>query len=471
MSATKNRVRCVFFHGIGGIGMSALAHYYHAQGCIVFGYDRSPAITTAMLEAKGVQIMYTDQESLLPQQFISIPVDEVLVVITPAIPAESSLLSFFKKQSYTIYKRSEALGKICAGGYSVTVAGTHGKTTTSTLLTHILLTAGYHTTAFLGGISNNLESNYVLSTGTQQQESESVLRPYVAEADEFDRSFLTLHPHAGIITSIDPDHLDIYGSASAFAESFQRFVEGHQPRALIVYHESLSGKLNLHNFRGFTYSLSAEADFSAELIEQKGYGQKFKLIGPLASGTVFYLTMPGRHNLENALAASALSLLMGVDVEALGKALSSFKGIHRRFEKVAENKRLVYIDDYAHHPTEISACLSSLRSCYPGRYLTVIFQPHLYSRTAHFMEAFAEALSKCDELVLMDIYPAREKPMPGITSSVLLDLIRLKNKSLKSPEEIKAMAGNFKEGVLVSLGAGDIDQLVEPLRKMIKGEA
>lgn len=471
MSVATGSVQCVFFHGIGGIGMSALAHYYHAQGCQVFGYDRAPAITTEMLEAKGVTILYTDDESQLPPQFTSIAVEEVLVVITPAIPSDSSILAFFRSRSYTICKRSEALGRICNGAYTVTVAGTHGKTTTSTLLTHILLVAGYHTTAFLGGISNNLQSNYVLPDRPERQGNTSVLHPHVAEADEFDRSFLTLHPYAGIITSTDPDHLDIYGSADAFAQSFQQFVDGHQPGALVVYQESLAGKLNLNNVRGFSYSLTEKADFTAELIEEKGHGQRFKLHGPLAGGTEFFLSMPGRHNLENALAASALALLMGVNVQALAKALLSFKGIRRRFEKVAENNRLVYIDDYAHHPTEIRACLLSLRSCYPGRHLTVIFQPHLYSRTAHFMEGFAEALSQCDALILMEIYPAREKPMPGITSSCLLEQITLKEKWLKSAEEIIAMVPEIKEGVLVSLGAGDIDQLVEPIRLIIQKEA
>ncbi|MEO5975658.1 MAG: UDP-N-acetylmuramate--L-alanine ligase [Chryseolinea sp.] len=451
----------IYFLGIGGIGMSALARWFMKKGLLVAGYDRTSTTLTRELAAEGMAVHYDDKVDLIPNEVIEHP-EKTLVIFTPAIPKDHAEHAFLKEKGYDILKRSEVLGLITRDYKTIAVAGTHGKTTTSSMVAHILKEAGTHMVAFLGGITTNYQSNLVM----QGEIDKDTL--VVAEADEFDRSFLRLFPNVAIVTSADADHLDIYGDHESMIKSFQEFVGQINKGGHLIIHESIAELLagNINHFSKHTYSMSRGQFFAGSITAVGGFFE-FDLQG---FGKVEHvkLGVPGFHNIENAVAASVAAMLCGVDLKVIGKALASFKGVKRRFEYIIRTKKIVLVDDYAHHPTEIEAFLKSIKSLYPGRKLTVIFQPHLFTRTRDFAEGFSKSLSLADELFLMDIYPARELPIPGVDSDMLL-------KGITSPVKVRCNKSNLMDkletvdaDVIVTVGAGDIDTFVEPIKNMLK---
>lgn len=462
MSARFENIRQVYFLGIGGIGMSALARYFMASGKQVAGYDRTSTPLTVELEREGMVIHYEDAIDKIPAVFLDVNAKgQTLVVITPAIPSGHTELVYFNEHGYELLKRSEVLGLITAGLPTMAVAGTHGKTTTSTMLAHILCSAGRNCTAFLGGISSNYGSNLIL--GHPNNSNHEV----VVEADEFDRSFLTLHPEAAIVTSMDADHLDIYGSQDEMKRTYHRFVsQVLQDGLLLVRHGLQVGE---HVARMLTYSIEGtDADYRAEHIRIEEGHYIFDLVTPGYVIEDLRIGLPGRHNVENAVAASAMALERGVDTVSLKKALAGFRGVQRRFDVLIKTKDTVYIDDYAHHPEEIRAVINSARELYPDKRITVVFQPHLYSRTRDFATGFSESLSLADEVCMLDIYPAREQPIPGVDSDLILQSVTCDTKRLVTREEILSLISANRPQVLMTLGAGDIDQLIQPICNLLK---
>lgn len=435
----------IYLIGIGGIGMSALARYFHSMGKNVAGYDRVRTPLCEQLENEGMPIHYEDSPDLIPENFKK--TQDTTVIYTPAIPVEMEELNFFKEKGFELMKRAQVLGKISQAHTCLAVAGTHGKTTTSALLAHLFKQAGHNITAFLGGIAGNYQSNFIAGDG------HGIL---IAEADEYDRSFLQLKPTGAIITSVDSDHLDIYGDSEALKSTFREFRESVTEMAVVQLDTGLNGT---------TYSIEGDSDFKAINVRIENHSYIFDLKTP--SGEIIEEIksgLPGRHNVENAVAAAALALSFGLTSEEVKAGISSFKGVKRRFEYHIKSDKLVYIDDYAHHPAEINALIASVRELYPGKKITGIFQPHLYSRTRDFAQGFIEALEKLDELILMDIYPAREKPIPGISTSMLFNEVKLKNKHHYSTPEILTHLAKAKTEVVLTIGAGDIDKLVNPLK-------
>lgn len=456
--------RYIYFLGIGGIGMSAIARWFRARNLPVWGYDKTRTPLTATLEQEGIQVHYEDNVNLLPQEILADKAG-TLVVLTPAIPVEHTEWAYLKELGYTIKKRSEVLGIITASAYTVAVAGTHGKTTTSSIVTHLLHEGGVDCSAFLGGIATNLNSNLLIGRGTAEQET------IVVEADEFDRSFLTLHPDIAIVTSADPDHLDIYGDKEELVRTFQKFISQVKPGGYLILQSALDDKLlqDLQpGVRVVRYGLKG-GDARVQQLDIQGYSFCFDAETTLGNIARLQLGLPGFHNVENALAALVAGLILGISEDRLRAALATYRGVKRRFEIVYEGEGKVYIDDYAHHPKEIDAFLSSLRAIYPSKKLTVIFQPHLFSRTRDFAAGFAESLQAADELILLDIYPAREKPIAGITSKMLLDLVQGPEKKLMQKEEVLTyLAENADFQVLATVGAGDIDTLVKPIKNILE---
>ena len=450
---TFKGIHSVFFLGIGGIGMSALARWFKQEGYAVAGYDKTPSPLTDALEAEGMQVIFTDAIDSVPSQFRSTP-EEVLVVWTPAIPKDSVLLHFFQ-QGFQIKKRAEVLGMITKDQYTIAVAGTHGKTSTSSLVAHLLKSAGKPVTAFLGGITQNYNSNLILSGKSK----EAVV---VVEADEFDRSFLHLHPNEAVLTSADPDHLDIYGDEQTILEGFRQFLalvdkKGKiyiQSHALYRLEEPALAATDIRE-----YGLRSDG-IHAENIIAKPNSFVFDYIGSKNQIKGLELSIPGFHNVENALAAIAIALDHGVSEAQVREGIKTFLGVKRRFEIHSSQAGKIYIDDYAHHPEEIKACLSSVRAMYPSQRMTVIFQPHLFTRTQDFAPGFSESLSLADEVVLLPIYPARELPIPGVISEMLLEGIQAASKVCIPKNEVMEYLGSSAPEVLVTLGAGDIDRLV-----------
>lgn len=443
----------VYFIGIGGIGMSALARYYKFKGFNVAGYDRTPSELTGQLEAEGISVHYEDRPDLIPSD-----VNETLVVYTPAIPADLGELVKAREGGYALLKRSRTLGEIARGQRCLAVAGTHGKTTTSTLTAHILTACGEGCSAFLGGISRNYGTNLLMSkTNT-----------VVAEADEFDRSFLQLYPEIAVITAVDPDHLDIYGDYAHVVEAFKAFasqVSGTLIAKLgtpIVQADTKARLLSYH------YTDSS-ADFYAgnPHPDQCGYFH-YDLHYPGGVIEDVGVGAPGWVNAENSVAAAAIALSYGIEPAAVKAAIGTFEGVKRRLEVHVNSPKLSYIDDYAHHPAELSSAISSMRDIFPGRKLTAIFQPHLYTRTRDFAPEFAEALSKVDKLILLDIYPAREEPIPGVTSEIIFKDVTAPEKVLLKKEELMDYLANEPIDVLVSFGAGNIDRFIEPITELLK---
>ena len=444
-------IKHVYLLGIGGIGMSGLARYFQHLGCEVKGYDKTESELTKTLVSEGVEIIYQDDISLLPSVF-SKPSTENLVIFTPAVPKDLAIKNFLLDQGNRLFKRSEVLGIISASRFTIAVAGTHGKTTTSTMIAHVLKDSGYDCSAFLGGISSNYNSNVLYGNNNV----------VVVEADEYDRSFLTLHPNIAIVTSVDADHLDIYGDEQHLLESFDLFLTRVVENGLSIVKSGLPLEGTVR------YALNEKADAYAENIRIENDAFHFDFRSAKSDILDINLGIAGIHNVENAVAAIVVALELEISVEKIKRALSSFRGVKRRFEYVARNERTIYIDDYAHHPEELRAFLASLRKLYPNKWLTVVFQPHLFSRTRDFVTGFAEVLSHADELLLMDIYPARETPIEGVSSEWLLDKIILANKRLVTPQEVLEHTREFTPELIVTVGAGDIDRLVKPLKEIIE---
>jgi len=446
------QVKTVYFLGIGGIGMSALARFFKNRGCSVFGYDRTSSPLTLELEAEGMEIHYEEDVDLIPDG-----ID--LVVYTPAVPKKHSEYQFFLENGYPILKRSQVLGMISSGYKTIGIAGTHGKTTISTLTAHLLQQTPNGVNAFMGGISKNYQNNLLLST-----KSEWV----VAEADEFDRSFLHLFPQIAVITSVDADHLDIYKNILALKDSFTQFTGQIKPGGNLIIKKGIS--LNVIQRPGlkiFTYSIDQEADFSIQNLRIfKGHYIFDLKLGDTSMDNV-ELGLPGLFNVENAIAASAAAWLAGATKEEIRKGLLSFSGVHRRFDMRINREDLIYIDDYAHHPEELKACINSVRHLYPDKKITGVFQPHLFTRTRDFADDFARSLELLDEVILLEIYPARELPIEGIDSQMLLNKINKTSKYVCKNEELIGLLKSLKPELLLTLGAGDIDQFVKPIEESL----
>jgi len=441
----------VYFIGIGGIGMSALARYFHAKGKNVAGYDRTFTMLTRSLEEEGIEVHYHDlKEDILVPYWSE---KTTLVVVTPAVPSDLLELRYFQHNGFRIVKRAELLGLISGDTASLCVAGTHGKTTTSALLAHILQQTDEKCTAFIGGIASNYKTNVLISPDS----------PYtVIEADEFDRSFVQLSPSAAIVTSVDPDHLDIYSDSHKFADGFQQFADliPEEGIAVIKYGLALGSTCPQVSYG------SPQADYFAQdvRIEQGSY--LFDVVTPHAVWKDIRLGIGGRHNIDNALACIALCDFLNIPQSIICQGLATFLGVKRRFEVVVNKEKLVYIDDYAHHPTELHALIESVRELYPKQRITAVFQPHLFSRTRDFFDNFVEELSRLDELVLMPIYPARERAIDGITSEILLEKINVECKRILDHRGVIDYLSTKKEGVFLTIGAGDIDRVVEPLKQL-----
>lgn len=455
----------VYFIGIGGIGMSALARYFNAQGKQVSGYDKTSTKLTDELVEEGIRIHFEDNIDMVDAEIRNASQgpekSRVLIVITPAVPKDHTELVYFSQTGFNIKKRSEVLGEITRQASTVAVAGTHGKTTTSSLVAHILRSSGMDISAFLGGVTQNYNTNLLLSSSLNNSENTSD-EIVVVEADEYDRSFLTLHPKIAVITSVDADHLDIYGSKEFVEESYSLFAK--QVSETLIVKKSIASKFGKLDAKTITYSVNEEADFSAKNIKIEDGQYVYDIHTPVGAIENVTIGLPGLHNVENSIAATAVARKMGVSDDAIRNALASFRGVKRRFDYQVKSRSVVYIDDYAHHPEELKACINSVRQLYPGKKMTGIFQPHLYSRTRDFAKEFAESLSLLDELLLMEIYPARELPIPGVTSEMLLKDVKCKSKKVVQKDDLLNVIRNSEIEVLLTLGAGDIDTFVEPIK-------
>ena len=455
-----NCVDTYYFLGIGGIGMSALARYFAAKGFRVLGYDRTPSPLTQAIEAEGIEVRYDDSLESVK----GLDLARTVVVRTPAVPEDFAVYVWLKEQGFQILKRAEVLGLVTRSARALCVAGTHGKTTTSTMLAHILHGSHVGTNAFLGGIANNYGTNLLLD-----DKSDLV----VVEADEFDRSFHHLTPHISVITSMDPDHLDIYGTEEAYRESFAKYASLVQ-EALVVKKglELNAGSLQA---KVYTYAVGEKADFYADNVRVKDGEICFDFYMPDGKVTDIQLGVPVWVNIENGVAAMAVAWLMGATEEELREGMRSFLGVYRRFNIHLNTPQVAYVDDYAHHPMELKATIESVRRLYPERHVIGVFQPHLYSRTRDFAEGFAEVLSELDEVALLPIYPAREEPIAGVTSEWLMEKISAK-RALVMPtilakylrERVKGCIAQGKDCVVITMGAGDIDRQVEDIKKSLK---
>lgn len=450
----------IYFLGIGGIGMSALARWFMKRGNNVSGYDKTPTKLTDQLSEEGMKIHFDDAVENIPEA-VKNQKEKTLVVFTPAIPKDHREYNHLKDQGYTIMKRSEVLGLITEGYKTVAIAGTHGKTTTSSMVAHILKQAGKNLVAFLGGITTNYESNLIM----QGEISKDTV--VVAEADEFDRSFLRLFPEIAVVTSADADHLDIYGDHSNVILSFKDFIKQINSGGSLVIHESVADTLanDVGHVNKNIYGMSRGQFFASNITVRSGFFE-FDLHG-FATVEHIRLGVPGFHNVENAIAASIATHLCGVDLQGIKNALSSFKGVKRRFEFILRNDKVVYVDDYAHHPAEIEAFLKSMRSLFPNKKLTVVFQPHLFTRTRDFAEGFSQSLSLADELVLMDIYPAREQPIPGVDSDLIMKNVTSPGKIRCNKSDLMQKLESLDLEVIATVGAGDIDTFINPIREML----
>jgi len=444
-------IKRVYLIGIGGIGMSGLARYFHHLGCIVCGYDKTSTDLTNELKNEGIQIIFDDNEEWIPMSFRQID-EGTLVIYTPAIPKDSAIVNFLQKRGFELFKRSQVLGLISKGKYTVAIAGTHGKTTTSTMVAHILKDSGKDCSAFLGGIASNYNSNVLYGKNDI----------VVVEADEYDRSFLTLYPDIAVITSMDADHLDIYGDHQHLTDSFKMFASQIKLGGVLIH------KQGLPLDTGYTYSIKDAADAIALNIRIENGSFYFDFRNSNTDIKNIQLGIPGFHNVENATAAIEATLRLGVKPDAIKSALSSFRGVHRRFEYIVKTPEHIYIDDYAHHPEELRAAINSVKKLYPDRKLVTIFQPHLFTRTRDFADGFAEVLDMTDELILLDIYPARELPIEGVDAEMILSRMNLVNKRKLTKQQVIDAIANEKPALLLTVGAGDIDQLVEPLKNALK---
>ena len=452
-------IKSVYFLGAGGIGMSAIARYFLHKGLVVAGYDKTPSALTHRLEQEGMLLHYDENIDEIPHACRNPQV--CMVVYTPAIPESHVELQYFKSNGFEVLKRAQVLGSLTRTHRGLCFAGTHGKTTTSTMCAHIMHQSHVDCNAFLGGISKNYGSNYILSDTSDY---------IVIEADEFDRSFHWLRPWMSVITSTDPDHLDIYGTKEAYLESFRHYTTLIKPGGALIIHERLEMQEDVNDeVRVFRYSLNG-GDFHAENIKIENGTITFDFISPIENVTQVELGHPIPINVENAVAAMAMAQLNGCTAEALRYGMSTYKGVDRRFDFKVNNERHVFLSDYAHHPKEIYQSAKSLRELYHDRHVTAIFQPHLYTRTRDFYKEFAEALSQLDEVILCDIYPAREAPIPGVTSALIYNELTCKEKSMIHKEDVIDLVKKRDFDVLVVLGAGDLDNYVPQMTKIIENK-
>jgi UDP-N-acetylmuramate--alanine ligase len=441
-------IKNIYFIGIGGIGMSALARYFVSKGCTVSGYDKTKTILTVALAELGINIHYEDNTGLIDTK-------ADVVVYTPAIPASHSELNYFRDNGYEVVKRSDILGWITEGTVNICVAGTHGKTTVSTMVAHLLRDSGFGCTAFLGGIAANYNTNFWSSDNNV----------VVVEADEYDRSFLKLNPSVAVVTSMDADHLDIYKTAEAFEDAFVSFSEKVKSGGLLLAKKGLAREASFDASKLVTYSLNGNgASIYAKDIKVVDGAYHFKVVGPNWQLNDMVLNMGGLHNIENALVAVAVAVHLGIEPQKIIAALANFAGVKRRFEYQIKTDAQVLIDDYAHHPAELAALISGVRSLYPAQKLTLVFQPHLFSRTQDLCEGFADSLSAADEVVLLPIYPARELPIPGVTSEMIIGKMTNKNVVLLQKEDLSAWVKTEAPKLLVMAGAGDIDVLIRNIK-------
>ena len=451
-------IKAVYFVGAGGIGMSAIARYFLHKGLVVAGYDKTPSNLTSELEKEGMLIHYEEDLDKIPQACKN--PKNTLVIFTPAIPAEHKELVYFHENGFTIEKRAQVLGTLTRTHKGLCVAGTHGKTTTSTMCAHIMHQSHIDCNAFLGGISKNYGTNYILS-----DKSDYV----VIEADEFDRSFHWLRPWMSVITATDPDHLDIYGTKEAYLESFHHYTELIQPGGALIIHKNLEMKQHVQEgVKIYEYSLN-EGDFHAENIKIDNGEITFDFISPIENVHDIELGQPVPINIENGIAAMAMAQLNGCTAEELKKGMKTYGGVDRRFDFKIKNDKLVFLSDYAHHPKEIYQSAKSIRELYKDRKITAIFQPHLYTRTRDFYKDFADSLSQLDEVILCDIYPAREQPIPGVTSKLIYDNLKPGvEKSMIHKEDVLDLVKNRNFDVLIILGAGDLDNYVPQITEILK---
>ncbi|HVI46536.1 MAG TPA: UDP-N-acetylmuramate--L-alanine ligase [Chitinophaga sp.] len=446
-----NNIQRVYFIGIGGIGMSAIARFFNEKGVKVSGYDRTATALTRQLEAEGMQIHYTDDVNAIDK-------DANLVVYTPAIPATQTELQWYRNNGYEVVKRSDVLQEITRALFAITVAGTHGKTTVSTMIAHLLTASGYGCNAFLGGISVNYDRNF-WSSGRQVA---------VIEADEYDRSFLKLSPDIAVLTAMDADHLDIYGTAEAMEEAFIQYTHNIKPNGTLIAKFGLHRGNELKADNKLLYSLQNDAaDAYAANIRMINGGYEFDVMHKDWMIDNLHLQLGGMHNVENAVAAITVAHLLGISAEGIRAAVASFKGIKRRFEYIIKNDHQVYIDDYAHHPEELRALITSAKALFPGKKCTVIFQPHLFTRTRDLADGFAESLSLADDVILLPIYPARELPIEGVTSELLAKRITVPVQIMQKEEVLDWLKKNHVP-LLITAGAGDIDQLKDPISHLLK---
>lgn len=454
-----NNIHSVYFLGIGGIGMSNLARYFLSKGKKVAGYDRTESVLTKELVKEGADIHYTDNTDSIPQYCRDN--NNTLIVYTPAIPTDSKEMAFFKENHFEIQKRAQVLGIITKSSKALCCAGTHGKTTTSSMLAHILKQSHLDCNAFLGGILKNYGSNLMLSDKSAYT---------VIEADEYDRSFHWLHPYMALITSVDPDHLDIYGTEDEYLKSFEKFTTLIQAGGTLVIKHNIKLLPQVNkDVRVYTYSID-KGDFRAENIKIGNGEIRFDFVTPTETIDNIQLGVPVKINIENSVGAMALAYLNGVTADKLRHAIATFQGAKRRFDFLLKTDKLVMIDDYAHHPQELAASITSVKELYPDKKITGIFQPHLYSRTRDFAPEFARSLSLLDELILLDIYPAREKPIEGITSQIIFDKVTCKKTLCRKEDLLPLLDKKNDIEVLLTIGAGDIDQLLEPIKEILKNK-
>lgn len=454
------KIRNVYFLGIGGIGMSALARYFRFMGKNVAGYDRTPTALTDALKEEGIDVHFEDDIRKIPSKWNPA---ETIAVYTPALPEEHHELNWFKSQPIGLFKRAKVLGMITNEKSGIAVAGTHGKTTTSTMVANILNKTEKGCGAFLGGISKNFGSNLLLP----KDDSPWI----VAEADEFDRSFLHLQPQLALVTSLDADHLDIYGDKKHIEESFEKFISQIRSGGKLVLKKGVELNTSKTSAEVFSYSLKDDSDFCALnlQLEEGAYHFDFKTPGGIIAN--FKMNYPGLVNVENAVGAAALAWLADVDPDKIKAGIEDYQGVARRFDVHFRSENKIYIDDYAHHPEELKAFILSVRALYEGKRITGIFQPHLYSRTRDFADEFAASLDLLDRAILMPLYPAREEPIPGISSATIFDRMKLANKKIASKEEITTLVKNDSNEIILTMGAGDIDRMVKPIMETLKETA
>lgn len=449
----------VYFLGIGGIGMSALARWFNANGKVVCGYDKTPTLLTSELEKEGVKITFIDELRTIPPLFMK--EDEgTLIIFTPAIPETSVQFNYFTERGTRLYKRSEVLGLITQDYFTIAVAGTHGKTTTSSMISHILKSSGKNVMAFIGGILQNYQSNLIIN------DVDSTQKPIVVvEADEFDRSFHRLSPNVVVLTTVDPDHLDIYDNPEEFEKGFKQFLEKIPSDGKLFVNECVEKRI----YKGLTVNTSVYGNGEkCDVLFEINASLVGKELFTISKQEKYELGISGIHNVHNAVGAVCASKAIGLHREEITKGLQTYCGVKRRFEYIVNRKDVVYIDDYAHHPTEIASLVSSVRKIYPDKKITALFQPHLFSRTKDFMDAFAKELSKVDELILLDIYPARELPMEGVTSDVLFSKINLQSKQRANLETAMAVLAKNEVEVVLTIGAGNIDLLIPEIKNYLE---